>query len=353
MLHYHNHTLHPRDEIHRSAGAFDHCAGHHTIGDVTCVRYLEGTENGEIDVAAANHRERVGAREKGGAGHGRDGLLAGVDQVGVHLALGWERANAEQTVLRLQRDVHAFGNVIGHKRRDADAEVDVVTVAQLLRCTLRHQLTDGVFLLCGCAALHRTKLDAFLVARALDDAIDEDARRVDLVGIKLADLDELLYLGNADFAATGDHLVEVPRGFSLNEVAGFVALPCLHERNLRRDAGFENVFLIVAILRFLALGQFGAEAGAGVEPGDPSAARPQPLGECALRDELEFEFTRQNLALQLLILPNAGGHDLLDLSSGERKAHAAAIHARIVADDGEPLHAAVAQASDEIFRDAT
>ncbi len=121
-----------------------------------------------------------------------------------------KRADAEQAVLGLQRDVHAFGNVIGHQRRDADAEVDVITVAQLLRGAFRHQIADRIFFLRGRAALHGAELDPFFVFRALDDAIDENARRVDLVGIELADLDELLDLGDADFAAGGDHRVEVP-----------------------------------------------------------------------------------------------------------------------------------------------
>ena len=158
---------------------------------------------------AANHRERIGAREKSRAGHCRDGLLAGVDQVGVHIVLSREWADAEQAILGLQRHVHAFGNVIGDEGRDADAEVDVITVAQLFRSALCHQIADRVLFFCSGAALDGAELDAFLVGRALDDTVDEDAGRVNLVGIKLADLDELLDLGHANLAATCDHRVEV------------------------------------------------------------------------------------------------------------------------------------------------
>ena len=104
--------------------------------------------------------------------------------------------------------------------------------------------------------------------------------------------------------------------------------------------------------RLLALGQFGAEAGAGVEPRDARAARAQPLGQRALRNQLEFEFTGQHLALELLVLAHVGGHDLLHLPGGEQNAHAEAVHAGIVADDGEAFHAAVVQCGDEILRDA-
>ena len=159
-------------------------------------------------------------------------------------------------------------------------------------------------------------------------------------------------LGDADVAAARDHRVEVPRGFSKNEVAGFVALPRFDERDLGVDAGFEDVFLAVENFRLLALGQFGAEAGAGVKTRDARAARAQALGQRALRNELQFEFTGQYLALEFLVLAHVGGHDLFHLASGEQNAHAEIIHARVVADDGEAFHATVMQCGDEIFRDA-
>ncbi len=116
------------------------------------------------------------------------------------------------------------------------------------------------------------------------------------------------------------------------------------------DAGFEHIFLTIEDFRLLALGQFGAEAGASVKPRDPRAARAQPLGECALRDELQFEFTRQHLALELLVLADVRSHDLFHLSGGEQNPHAKAIHARVVADDGEAFHAARVQRGDEVLR---
>jgi hypothetical protein len=175
---------------------------------------------------------------------------------------------------------------------------------------------------------------------------------VDLVGIELADFDELLDFGNAHLAAAGDHRVEVPRRLSKDKVAGLVAFPSLHERDLGRDAGLQNVFFAVENFRLLALGQLGAEAGASVEPRDARAAGAQSLGQRSLRNELEFQFARQHLALEFLVLPNIRGHDLFHLPGGEQNAHAEAIYARIVAHDGEAFHAAVMQRGDEVFRNA-
>ena len=89
---------------------------------------------------------------------------------------------------------------------------------------------------------------------SLNDAIDVNARRVNLIGIELADLDELFDFGDANFAAGRDHRIEVPRRFSKNEVAGFVALPRFDERDLGRDSRFEHVILAVEFFRLLALG---------------------------------------------------------------------------------------------------
>jgi hypothetical protein len=95
-----------------------------------------------VDVAAADHRERVGAgAEDRRAGQRGDRLLAGVDQVGVDFVLGGERADAEQAVLGLQPHVHAGGHVVGDQRRQADAEVHVVAVAQFGRPRGRHLVT--------------------------------------------------------------------------------------------------------------------------------------------------------------------------------------------------------------------
>ena len=110
-----------------------------------------------------------------------------------------ERPDAEQAVLRLQGHVHPFGNVIGDQRRDADAEIDVVAFAQLLGGAFRQQIADGGSCLRDGGALHGAELDPLFVVFALDDAIDVDARRVDLVGIELADLDELLDFRDANF----------------------------------------------------------------------------------------------------------------------------------------------------------
>src|SRR3954465_15203570 len=83
-------------------------------------------------MAAAHHGEGIGGGEIAGGRQFADGLLAGIDQVGVFLALVGEWPHAEHAVLALQHDVHSVRNVVRHQRRDPDAEIDVIAVAQFL-----------------------------------------------------------------------------------------------------------------------------------------------------------------------------------------------------------------------------
>ena len=62
------------------------------------------------------------------AGNTGHRLLAGVDEIGIDLGVGRERSHAEESVLGLQPDGHAFRDVVGDEGRHADAEVHVVAV---------------------------------------------------------------------------------------------------------------------------------------------------------------------------------------------------------------------------------
>ena len=98
-----------------------------------CSRNLHRAQHGEVDVAAANHAERQRRVEERRAGQDRHRLFAGVDQIGVLFAFVWVRAHAEDAVLALQRDGNAGRNVVRNQRRQPDAEIDVLSVAQFLR----------------------------------------------------------------------------------------------------------------------------------------------------------------------------------------------------------------------------
>ena len=85
-------------------------------------------------------RSRVLRRERIAGDHPGD-LLAGVDQVGVLVALVGERADAEQAVLRLEHDVHAGRDEVRDQRGHPDAEVDVEAVGELGRDPAGHLIS--------------------------------------------------------------------------------------------------------------------------------------------------------------------------------------------------------------------
>src|SRR5262249_14650628 len=130
---------------------------------------------------------------------------------------------------------------------------------------------------------HRSLLDRLFVLRALEDALHVDAGRVDLIGVELSDVDELLDLGDGDAPGGGAHRVEVARRLSIDEVAPAVALPRLDDGEVAGDRLLEHARAAVPHARLLALGALGAVAGRRVERGDAGAAGAQPLGERALR----------------------------------------------------------------------
>ena len=81
-------------EVHRAADGRDRAgrAGATSWRGRRDSRHLERAEHADVEVSAAHHRERVGVVEVRGAGQLGDGLLAGVDEVGVdvrrHRGLG-------------------------------------------------------------------------------------------------------------------------------------------------------------------------------------------------------------------------------------------------------------------------
>src|ERR1700753_1936897 len=91
------------------------------------------------------------------------------------------------------------------------------------RATIRSRPVSVVEVLTS--ALHQS-FDS--VSRAAPyDTLDEHARCVDVVGVQLTDLDDLLGLGDRDPAGRGGHRVEVPCRVAIDEVAERVGLPRL------------------------------------------------------------------------------------------------------------------------------
>src|SRR5437899_8285122 len=73
------------------------------------------------------------------------------------------------------------------------------------------------------------ELDPLLAGTDLDDAFDENAGRVDVSGVDLAGRHEMLDLGDGDLRRGGHERIEVPRGLAIEQIAGCIALPGVHD----------------------------------------------------------------------------------------------------------------------------
>ena len=131
--HRHDHAARADDEIHRAADAEHVLPGHGPVRDVARDRDLQGAEHGDVDVAAADHREALRAVEVRGAGERGHRLLRGVDEIGIDLVLARSGPDAEEPVLGVQEDVRVVAEKAGDEVRDADAEVDDLAGPELLR----------------------------------------------------------------------------------------------------------------------------------------------------------------------------------------------------------------------------
>ena len=105
-------------------------------------------------------------------------------------------------------------------------------------------------------------------------------------------------------------------------------------------------------LDLFALRDEGPDAGRRVEAGDAGSARAHPLGERALRHELDLELARQELPLELGVLADVGGDHLADLARLEQQAQAPVVDAAVVRNDGQVPDAVAPERRDQVLRDA-
>lgn len=120
--------------------------------------------------------------------------------------------------------------------------------------------------------------------------------------------------GNAHHGAGG---IEIARGLAEYQVASGIGAPCLDQRHVGLQRGFQHVMLAVEFARFLALGHDRAVAGGGVKRRNARATGAQTLGQGALRIELQLEFARQVLAFEFLVFAHVGRNHLADLPGGQ------------------------------------
>src|SRR5216683_3865198 len=294
VLHGDEDALGSCDQVHGAAHAFQHFSGNGPVGEIALFVDLQRAENGEVDVAAANHAKGIGGGKITGAGKLGDGFLARIDEIGVNFRFERIRANAEHAVFGLQNDFDSLGDVIRNQRGHADAEIDVEAVPQFLRDAASDAFAFLFVSEHWSAFAHRSALDFFLVVGALEDGVHEDAGGVYLVGRELAKFHELFDFGDHVIGGGSHHGIEVARGLAIDEIAPAIAFPSFDKREIAAQAALEDVMAAVEFARLLAFGNHGAVAGWCVEGGNTSTAGADALRECALRVQLDLHFATED-----------------------------------------------------------
>src|SRR5690606_2282863 len=83
--------------------------------------------------------------------------------------------------------------------------------------------------------------DSFFIMRALEAALNIYARRMDLIGIQLSGLDQLLDFCDGDFARRGHHGVEVAGRAAVDKVPHVIALPGLYDGVVSPQPAFHQI----------------------------------------------------------------------------------------------------------------
>ena len=137
---------------------------------------------------------------------------------------------------------------ICHERRNSDSEVDHIATLQFRQRAMGHLHARVVDLLvtrshgCGCAQ--------FVERRAgLDQVVDVATRRVDLIGIDLADGHDRFHLGDHEVGRGRHRLVEVLLGHPVDEIARGIGLPRADEGHIAPQPRHEDMSFAVDDLR--------------------------------------------------------------------------------------------------------
>src|ERR1700739_417724 len=141
---------------------------------------------------------------------------------------------------------------------------------------------------------HGALFNAFQIIGTLEDGVDVDARRVNLIWGQVTGLNELFDLGDDVIRSGGHHGIEVTRGFAEDEIAPAVSLPGLDESKIAAQGALQHEVAAVEFTRLFAVGDHGAVTGGRVKRRNASAARSQALCESALRIQLHLQFAAQN-----------------------------------------------------------
>src|SRR3954467_6321229 len=141
MLGYDEDRLHARDQVHGAADCGDGVGlARGPVGQIAVLRDLERAEHAKIQVAAADHGEAVRVMKIGGARQCRHVPFARIDQLGIAFAGTGRGAHTEHAIFCVVDQRAARRHELGDQLRNANAQIHIRAVENVLRQALRHLL---------------------------------------------------------------------------------------------------------------------------------------------------------------------------------------------------------------------
>src|SRR5580698_2024696 len=116
---------------------------------------------------------------------------------------------------------------------------------------------------------------------------------------------------------------------------------------------FHDVHAAIELPGLLILSDDRANAGRCEKSRNTCARRSHAFRECTLWNQVQLNFALQNHLLQQLIFADIASDMSPNLSCSQQEAHRKTVHANVITDRGQILHALANKGSDQVLRDAT
>src|SRR6476469_6247396 len=130
-----------RDQVHGAADCGDGVVlARGPVGQIAVLRDLERAKHAKIQVAAADHGEAVRVMKVSGARQRRHPLFARINQFGITFVRLGRRAHADHAIFCVVDQRAALRHELGDQLGNANAQIHVRAVGNILRQALRHLL---------------------------------------------------------------------------------------------------------------------------------------------------------------------------------------------------------------------
>src|SRR3954471_23594675 len=141
MLGYDEDRLHAGDQVHGAADCGDGAGlARGPVGEIAILRDLKRAEHAKVQMAAADHGEAVRVMKVRGARQCRHALFARIEQLGIAFAGLGRGAHAEQAIFCVVNQRPARRHELRDQLRNANAQIHIRAVGNVLRQALRHLL---------------------------------------------------------------------------------------------------------------------------------------------------------------------------------------------------------------------